>query len=214
VTDVAGNSQALHRGQVGHDMIPLGLPLPAQIELEWHHRVGRSVETGLIGPLRSGGAAHSSACWRSLQLSRPTSAASGRWKASPWPSAAVHIQAVSRVSTARVKQLADGGVGPAAIARQFGVARSSVYRLLGEASWCNPAARRSESWTADRLRAGVGDAPTLRFAVRGSSAGVAGHSVRDRPVATARSRRQRQVYLQPKARGHPPKLHCARRTVM
>jgi DNA-binding IclR family transcriptional regulator len=32
-----------------------------------------------------------------------------------------------------VKGLADGGLGPAAIARKLGMARSSVYRLLEDA---------------------------------------------------------------------------------
>ena len=38
-----------------------------------------------------------------------------------------------RLDRARVKQLADDGVGPAKIARELGMARSSVYRLLEEA---------------------------------------------------------------------------------
>jgi hypothetical protein len=42
------------------------------------------------------------------------------------------IPEASRASTARVKQLADDGVGPAKIAREL-MARSSVYRLLEEA---------------------------------------------------------------------------------
>ena len=33
---------------------------------------------------------------------------------------------------ARVKELAKGGMGPAKIARELGMARSSVYRLLAE----------------------------------------------------------------------------------
>ena len=38
-----------------------------------------------------------------------------------------------RLDRVRVKELADNGVGPAAIARELGMARSSVYRLLEEA---------------------------------------------------------------------------------
>ena len=39
----------------------------------------------------------------------------------------------ARLDRARVKQLAKDGHGPAAIARELGMARSSVYRLLEEA---------------------------------------------------------------------------------
>jgi DNA invertase Pin-like site-specific DNA recombinase len=38
----------------------------------------------------------------------------------------------ARLDRTRVKQLADEGVGPAKIARELGMARSSVYRLLEE----------------------------------------------------------------------------------
>ena len=38
-----------------------------------------------------------------------------------------------RLDRERVKELSDTGLGPAAIARELGMARSSVYRLLGEA---------------------------------------------------------------------------------
>jgi DNA invertase Pin-like site-specific DNA recombinase len=38
-----------------------------------------------------------------------------------------------RLDRTRVQQLVEAGVGPAAIARQLGMARSSVYRLLDEA---------------------------------------------------------------------------------
>jgi DNA invertase Pin-like site-specific DNA recombinase len=38
----------------------------------------------------------------------------------------------ARLDRERVKKLADDGVGPAVIARELGMARSSVYRLLGE----------------------------------------------------------------------------------
>jgi DNA invertase Pin-like site-specific DNA recombinase len=38
----------------------------------------------------------------------------------------------ARLDRERVKTLADAGLGPAAIARELGMARSSVYRLLGE----------------------------------------------------------------------------------
>jgi len=38
----------------------------------------------------------------------------------------------SRLDRERVKQLSDNGLGPAAIARELGMARSSVYRLLEE----------------------------------------------------------------------------------
>ena len=39
----------------------------------------------------------------------------------------------ARLNRERVKQLAHDGVGPAKIARELGMARSSVYRLLEEA---------------------------------------------------------------------------------
>ena len=35
-----------------------------------------------------------------------------------------------RLDRERVKELSDNGLGPAAIARELGMARSSVYRLL------------------------------------------------------------------------------------
>jgi DNA-binding IclR family transcriptional regulator len=38
-----------------------------------------------------------------------------------------------RLDLERVKVLSDTGLGPAAIARELGMARSSVYRLLEEA---------------------------------------------------------------------------------
>jgi DNA invertase Pin-like site-specific DNA recombinase len=38
-----------------------------------------------------------------------------------------------RLDRERVKALSDNGFGPAAIARELGMARSSVYRLLEEA---------------------------------------------------------------------------------
>ena len=45
----------------------------------------------------------------------------------------VYTGGKARLDRARVKQLAKDGVGPAAIARELGMARSSVYRLLEEA---------------------------------------------------------------------------------
>jgi DNA invertase Pin-like site-specific DNA recombinase len=45
----------------------------------------------------------------------------------------VYTGGKARLDRARVKQLADDGVGPAKIARELGMARSSVYRLLEEA---------------------------------------------------------------------------------
>lgn len=38
----------------------------------------------------------------------------------------------ARLDRERVKKLLDNGFGPAAIARELGMARSSVYRLLEE----------------------------------------------------------------------------------
>ena len=35
-----------------------------------------------------------------------------------------------RLDRLRIKELSDNGLGPAAIARELGMARSSVYRLL------------------------------------------------------------------------------------
>jgi DNA invertase Pin-like site-specific DNA recombinase len=40
----------------------------------------------------------------------------------------------ARLDRERVRELADEGAGPAAIARELGIARSSVYRLLQEAA--------------------------------------------------------------------------------
>jgi DNA invertase Pin-like site-specific DNA recombinase len=40
----------------------------------------------------------------------------------------------ARLDRERVRELADEGAGPAAIARELGMARSSVYRLLQEAA--------------------------------------------------------------------------------
>ena len=39
----------------------------------------------------------------------------------------------ARLDRERVKTLSDSGLGPAAIARKLGIARSSVYRLLEQA---------------------------------------------------------------------------------
>jgi DNA invertase Pin-like site-specific DNA recombinase len=39
----------------------------------------------------------------------------------------------ARLDRERVKELTKSGIGPAAIARELGMARSSVYRLLEEA---------------------------------------------------------------------------------
>jgi DNA invertase Pin-like site-specific DNA recombinase len=38
----------------------------------------------------------------------------------------------TRLDRERVRKLADDGVGPAVIARELGMARSSVYRVLQE----------------------------------------------------------------------------------
>jgi DNA invertase Pin-like site-specific DNA recombinase len=38
----------------------------------------------------------------------------------------------ARLDRERVKKLTTDGLGPAAIARELGMARSSVYRVLGE----------------------------------------------------------------------------------
>ena len=43
----------------------------------------------------------------------------------------IYRGAKARLDGERVRTLADAGVGPAAIARELGIARSSVYRLLG-----------------------------------------------------------------------------------
>jgi DNA invertase Pin-like site-specific DNA recombinase len=40
----------------------------------------------------------------------------------------------TRLDRERVRKLADNGVGPAVIARELGMARGSVYRLLQEAA--------------------------------------------------------------------------------
>jgi DNA invertase Pin-like site-specific DNA recombinase len=49
----------------------------------------------------------------------------------------------ARLDRARVKQLRNDGRGPAAIARELGMARSSVYRLLEEAAGKKVAAKRT-----------------------------------------------------------------------
>jgi hypothetical protein len=46
----------------------------------------------------------------------------------------------TRLDRARVKELSDNGLGPAAIARELGMARSSVYRLLEEVTELPPEA--------------------------------------------------------------------------
>jgi len=65
------------------------------------------------------------------------------WSPPPWPTWEWHpsrrqVRMKSggkpRLDRERVKELSDTGLGPAAIARELGMARSSVYRLLGEAS--------------------------------------------------------------------------------
>jgi DNA invertase Pin-like site-specific DNA recombinase len=50
-----------------------------------------------------------------------------------------------RLDRARVKELAKAGRGPAAIARELGMARSSVYRLLGEGGNSNATPARREA---------------------------------------------------------------------
>jgi DNA invertase Pin-like site-specific DNA recombinase len=49
----------------------------------------------------------------------------------------VYTGGKARLDRARVKQLAKKGVGPAKIARELGMARSSVYRLLEESGELN-----------------------------------------------------------------------------
>jgi DNA invertase Pin-like site-specific DNA recombinase len=50
----------------------------------------------------------------------------------------------ARLDRERVKKFAEEGVGPAAIARELGMARSSVYRLLEEAGRSRATRGRSE----------------------------------------------------------------------
>ena len=45
----------------------------------------------------------------------------------------VYMGGKARLDREQVKKLAKSGIGPAAIARELGMARSSVYRLLEEA---------------------------------------------------------------------------------
>jgi DNA invertase Pin-like site-specific DNA recombinase len=49
-----------------------------------------------------------------------------------------------RLDKHRVKELSSQGLGPAAIARELGMARSSVYRLLEQASRSRATRGRSE----------------------------------------------------------------------
>jgi DNA invertase Pin-like site-specific DNA recombinase len=59
----------------------------------------------------------------------------------------VYKGGTARIDRERVKQLAKDGVGPAKIARELGMARSSDYRLLGA---------RGDLWVLSiRVSAGV-----------------------------------------------------------
>jgi len=86
----------------------------------------------------------SMACCRSLPHLRPMSAASASSRASPWLSArCLHGGGKPRLDKDRVKELTSQGLGPAAIARELGMAQSSVYRLLREAGTTHASQTRS-----------------------------------------------------------------------
>src|SRR5262249_15024845 len=75
----------------------------------------------------------------------------------------VYTGGKARLDRTRVKQLAEEGVGPAKIARELGMARSSVYRLLEET---HDSARRAAGSPAAQELAHAG-APLAGIAING-----------------------------------------------
>ena len=74
-------------------------------------------------------ARRSSTCWGSLPSSRPTCAASGRWKGSPRPRLrGVYKGRKPSIDADRVRELQAAGKGATEIARELGIGRASVYQ--------------------------------------------------------------------------------------
>jgi DNA invertase Pin-like site-specific DNA recombinase len=75
-------------------------------------------------------AGRATACWPSSPPSKPTSGASASSKGIAMAKRqGIYKGGKERLDRQRVKEMLDRGLGPAAIARELGMARSSVYRL-------------------------------------------------------------------------------------
>ena len=83
---------------------------------------------------------HSSTCWACLPSLRQSCAGSVSLKGTASKGS---IKPEPSIDVARVKALRNAGKGPAAIAKELKMARSSVYRVLGQT-----AESRSTNWPA------------------------------------------------------------------